>query len=76
MLRSLQVELSTQEITLLEAFRQLPADDAGELSALIQRLAAVPPSHRIDWSGAWAEEDLRDFTHGSLTQFEAEEDPR
>jgi hypothetical protein len=68
------MELSSQETTLLDAFRRLPADAADELSALVQRLAALPPGTRIDWSDAWSDEDLREFTTHSLKRLEAEEE--
>jgi hypothetical protein len=68
------MELSSQETTLLDAFRRLPADAADELSALVQRLAALPPGTRIDWSDSWSDEDLREFTTHSLKRLEAEEE--
>ena len=68
------MQLSLQETTLLDAFRRLPADAAGELSALAQRLAALSSGRRIDWSDSWSEEDLREFTAHSLKRFEAEEE--
>ncbi len=68
------MELSSQETTLLDAFRRLPADAADELSALVQRLAALPPGTRIDWSDSWSDEDLREFTTHSLKRLESEEE--
>ena len=65
---------SAQETTLLEAFRRLPPDTATELAALVQRLAALSPNTRIDWSDSWSDDDLRDFTTHSLKRFEAEEE--
>ena len=67
------MELSSQETTLLDAFRRLPAS-ADELSALVQRLAALPPGTRIDWSDSWSDEDLREFTTHSLKRLESEEE--
>lgn len=46
---------------MLTAFRRLPPDAAGELSRLIERLAAVAPERRIDWSDSWSDEDLSEF---------------
>jgi hypothetical protein len=68
------MQRSSQETTLLDAFRRLPPDAADELAALILRLAALSPNSRIDWSDSWSEEDLRDFTAHSLKRFEAEEE--
>jgi hypothetical protein len=68
------MELSAQETTLLDGFRRLPPDAANELAALVQRLAALSPNTRIDWSDSWSEEDLRDFTAHSLKRFEAAEE--
>jgi hypothetical protein len=70
------MQLSEQETTLLDAFRRLPPDAANELAALVQRLAALSPKSRIDWSDSWSEEDLRDFTAHALKRFEAEEEQR
>jgi hypothetical protein len=70
------MQLNAQETTLLDAFRRLPPDTASELAALVQRLAALAPNTRIDWSDSWSEEDLRDFTAHSLKRFEAEEEQR
>jgi len=66
--------LSTLVATLLDGFRRLPPDAANELAALVQRVAALSPNSRIDWSDSWSEEDLRDFTAHSLKRFEAEEE--
>lgn len=68
------MQLSAQETTLLDAFRRLPPDAANELAALVQRLAALSPNMRIDWSDSWSEEDLRDFSAHSLKRFEREEE--
>ena len=70
------MQLNAQESALLEAFRRLPPDAADELSGLVQRLAALAPNTRIDWSDSWSEEDLLDFTAHSLKRFEAEEESR
>jgi hypothetical protein len=70
------MQLSAQEATLLEAFRRLPPNAADELAALVQRLAALSPNTRIDWSDSWSDEDVRDFTARSLRRFEAEEEKR
>ena len=67
------MELNSQESTLLTAFRQLPAETAGELAALVQRLAALSPGTRINWSDSWSEDDLREFTAHSIQRLEAEE---
>ncbi len=68
------MSLSEQETNLLEAFRRLPPAAANELSALLQRLAALPPDAKIDWSDSWADEDLREFSEHSLRRFVAEEE--
>jgi hypothetical protein len=68
------MQLSSQETTLLDAFRRLPPNAANELAALAQRLAALSSTTRIDWSDSWSEEDLRDFTAHSLKRFESEEE--
>ncbi len=68
------MQLNSQETTLLDAFRRLPGDTANELSALVQRLAALSSNTRIDWSDSWSDEDLREFTARSLKRCEAEEE--
>jgi hypothetical protein len=69
----MEMQLDPREATLVEAFRRLPPNAAAELSALAERLAALAPHHRIDWSDAWSDEDLRDFRAASLRRLEAEE---
>jgi hypothetical protein len=69
----MDVLLNERETSLLQAFRRLPPDTAVELTALAQRLAALHPNTKIDWSDAWSDEDLKQFTAASVKQFEAEE---
>jgi hypothetical protein len=57
----------------LDAFRRLPEDAAAELATLVERLAALHPNTRIDWSDSWSDEDLKDATAASVRRFEAEE---
>ena len=38
-----------------------------------ERLAALAPHDRIDWSDAWSDEDLRDFRAAPIGRLEAEE---
>ena len=70
------MQLSAKEATLLEAFRRLPPNAAEELAALVQRLAALSPNARIDWSDSWSDEDLRGFTAHSLKRCETRLDDR
>ncbi len=67
------MQLTEQETTLLEAFRRLPPETAGEFDALVRRLAALPPSTRVDWSDSWSDDDLREFTTHSQKRLETEE---
>lgn len=67
------MQLNPREASLVEVFRRLPPDTAAELSALAERLATLPPHHRIDWSDSWTEEDLQDFRAASLRRLETEE---
>ena len=67
------MSLNSQEASLLTAFRRLPSDAAGELSRLIERLAAVAPERKIDWSDSWSDEDLREFRAASLRRLEENE---
>jgi hypothetical protein len=70
------MQLNAEETTLLEAFRRLPPNAADEISALVQRLAALSPNKRINWSDSWSDQDLRDFTAHSLERLDAEEESR
>ena len=69
----MEMQLSAREASLVEALRRLPPDTAAELSALAERLAALAPNHRIDWSDSWSDEDLKEFRAASLRRLEAEE---
>jgi len=70
------MQLTEQETTLLEAFRRLPPNAAGEFEGLVRRLAALPPDTPIDWSDSWSDEDLREFTKHSMRRLEADEASR
>jgi hypothetical protein len=65
--------LNAQEASLVQAFRRLPPGAAAELTALAERLGAINPHSRIDWSDAWSEEDLEEFTAASARWLEAED---
>jgi hypothetical protein len=65
--------LNEREASLLQAFRRLPPDAAVELTALAERLGALHPNTKIDWSDAWSDEDLKEFTAASVRRLEAEE---
>ena len=69
----MEVLLNAREASLLQAFRRLPPDAAAELTALAERLAALRPDTKIDWSDSWSEEDLKEFTAASVRRLEAEE---
>jgi hypothetical protein len=69
----MEVLLNAREASLLQAFRRLPPDAAAELTALAERLAALRPDAKIDWSDSWSEEDLKEFTAASVKRLEAEE---
>ena len=64
---------NARETSLLQAFRRLPPDAAAELTALAERLAALRPNTKIDWSDSWSGEDLKEFTAASARRLEAEE---
>jgi hypothetical protein len=67
------MQLTAREASFVEAFRRLPPETAAELSGLAERLAALSPNTRIDWSDSWSDEDLKDFRSASLKRLEAEE---
>jgi hypothetical protein len=69
----MEMQLDPREASLLEVFRRLPPETVAELSALAERLAALSPHRKIDWSDSWTEEDLQDFRAASLRRLEAEE---
>ena len=72
-IKDMEMQLNEREASLVDAFRRLPPDAATELSALAARLAELAPSHRIDWSDSWSDEDLNEFRAASLRRFDAEE---
>jgi len=67
------MQLNEREEVLAEAFRRLPPDTAAELSALAQRLAALAPDTKIDWSDSWSDGDLQEFTAASFKRLELDE---
>jgi hypothetical protein len=69
----MELLLNARETSLVEALRRLPPDAAAELTALAERLAALHPNTKIDWSESWSDEDLREFTVASVTRLDAEE---
>jgi hypothetical protein len=70
---AMEMQLDAREASLVEVFRRLAPDTAAELSALAERLAALSPHSRVDWSDSWTDEDLQDFRAASLRRLEAEE---
>ncbi len=69
----MEILINPREASLLTAFRRLPPEAAGELSRLIERLAALVPARKIDWSDSWSDEDLRDFRAASVRRLEESE---
>ena len=69
----MEILLNSQEASLLTAFRRLPPDAAGELSRLVERLAALAPERKIDWSDSWSDEDLREFRAASVRRLDESE---
>jgi hypothetical protein len=64
--------LNAREASLVQTFRRLPPCAAAELTALAERLAALHPNTRIDWSDFWSDEDLKEFTTASASRLEAD----
>jgi hypothetical protein len=69
----MEMQLNSLEASLVEAFRRLPPDAAAELSALAERLAAISPNRKIDWSDSWSDDDLADFRAASGGRLEIED---
>jgi hypothetical protein len=69
----MEMHLDPREASPVEIFRRLTPDTAAELSALAERLAAISPQRKVDWSDSWTDEDLQDFRAASLRRLEAEE---
>ncbi len=69
----MEISITSQEASLLTAFRRLAPDAAGELTRLIERLGAVAPERKIDWSDSWSDEDLKEFRAASLRRLEENE---
>ena len=68
-----EILLNPQEASLLAAFRRLLPNASDELSHLIERLAALAPGRRIDWSDSRSDEDRKEFRAASVRRFEASE---
>lgn len=71
--RIMEISVTSQEATLLTAFRRLTPDAASELTRLIERLGAVAPERKIDWSDSWSDEDLKEFRAASLRRLDENE---
>ena len=69
----MEILVNSTEASLLTAFRRLPPDAAGELSRLIERLAALATERKIDWSDSWSDEDLKEFRAASVRRLEGSE---
>jgi hypothetical protein len=51
----------------------LPPAAADEVTALVQRLAALGPDATVDWSDAWSDQDLQEYTAASVQRLEIDE---
>ena len=67
------MELNRREQSLVAAFRRLPPETAGEITLLIERLAATDRTRRVDWSDAWSEADLAEYSAASVRTLEDRE---
>lgn len=65
--------ITEREAALLNAFRRLPPVAADEISALVDRLAALSAHSTIDWSDEWSEADLKEFSEASLRRAAGDE---
>jgi hypothetical protein len=71
--RIMEISVTSQEASLIAAFRKLAPDAAIELTQLIERLGALAPQRKIDWSDSWSEEDLKDYRAASIRRLEESE---
>jgi hypothetical protein len=69
----MELQPNAREASLSQALRYFGSDAAAVLTALVERLAALYPNAKIDWSDSWSDEDLREATAASMGRFEAEE---
>ncbi|MCX6602167.1 MAG: hypothetical protein NTV52_01050 [Acidobacteria bacterium] len=69
----MEISVTSQEGTLLTAFRRLAPDATSELTRLIERLGAVAPERKVDWSDSWSDEDLKEFRAASLRRLDENE---
>jgi len=65
--------LSASEESLIKVVRQLPPDEARKVLDWAQQLADLGSGQRIERSDSWSEDDLREATAASLTQFDQQE---
>jgi hypothetical protein len=59
------MELNPHEVALVEDLRRLPEVTVQQVIGLTHRLAAAAERGPIDWSGAWSEDDLWEYTRAS-----------
>lgn len=64
-MRALVMELNQHEVALLEDLRRLPDAAVQQVIALTHRLAGAAKRGAIDWSDAWSEQDLREYSGAS-----------
>jgi len=64
-MRALAMELNPHEVALVEDLRRLPQAAVQQVIALAHRLAAAAERGAIDWSDAWSEENLREYSRAS-----------
>jgi len=67
------LQLNPTEEALVSALRRMPRGAAEELSALALRLADLGPGAKIDWSDAWSDGDLGDFTAAAARRIDADD---
>ncbi|MBZ5584375.1 MAG: hypothetical protein LAQ30_19610 [Acidobacteriia bacterium] len=67
------MQLNPNEQALVHALRRMPQAAAEEISALARRLADLGPRAEIDWSDAWSDSDLHDFTADAARRIDSDD---
>ena len=70
---SVRMVLTVDEESLIKVVRALPPEEARKVLTWASRLADLAQGREIEWSDAWADEDIADAVTASLRRFDEQE---
>jgi hypothetical protein len=68
--------VTDNEERLVQALRSLPPEAAEKVITWATQLSDLASGRLVDWSDTWTDQDLRDVSHASLSNFEEHETGR